>query len=1332
MAESYEYHYRHREVKIERNVPIMIPNPPPQPSTTVTHYVTVERTPPPPPPPKKRVVFIEVEKSPPPPPPPKERVVVIRVEKPAPPPPPPRPLYDEILECVRYNLCAEIDLSTEMDSGETKIMCRRAEHSDIPKIARMIRCRTLELFDDVTHPGMIFEKACLAVVRENEALEIVSAMFLCNYPNVPVLLQADWPTWMNRLYGLENATAANTLFLHFLVWDDRYERDFLGELLTATFYEAAFCDYVVLVLPAGIKPANAIREEMTKVSPKNEPQEVKAQVLYVSHQSKRIPRLKYRLAVEEDNDDVIQMLDAESTRLRELYGEFYISEMVRQPLESRRIIVSERENSSISAILCLNRNVDLDLLNDKFDLEPFAQLRKIRSRCSDIFSFDEYGGEYAVDAASDSLSISWKCLSVEAADSKSEENELCQDEDNEGCGCEEYEADAFALELHGTQQPVDELRCQGLLSAGFECFPDLDYCVLLVPTDTPHFPILDYFVHKINKIPHDSSLIVTFKRVPSKPARDFPMALYVTHRSVLQADLRAREALSTDREAVADLVEGMSDVVRDFDEALMSDRKERRCFVFTCDEVVVGLAIYNIHDNFAACFELVQTALAHFPRKSYGKTKKIVEEEVDRLRLCYRVEDLSPRLENANLDCCSGRLLRFELMPIFNSRLGFFLAEIMRLAGFQALYRRQSSRDDCRAVLPSCLSVMQPAEPRIRKFPHFQRFHEKENFDFPFDELFSLFVITPRLTMIRREIVNTKIVVVGASDCGLAFIDALTSGYKYRDLQFSDITLISSNGLPYDHSNDYSVRIMTPFRGRYCHAYRKLTSGNFTVIKGTFVAIDRSSSLETPANCFLINDDVDARNCLMEIRRMTVDFTVKQSIVFYGCNIECYCALAAFLELGLEGSWITLIEPKLLARDDVFQDDLEESLRETLASNGVRAVSDCDVVDWTTIEGSGVVIKSLRLGRNEEIIDCDALLSFQNKRPCYKTFLAISRAGLVFDGRLVIDAEFRTNDRCVFAAGTMTKYSRKLRISKLSPHAQYNRIEVGEKLAENLVSRIASDNKKDEDLRLGLPGYTFREPVVASCLLPGGYRYLHVRKPGVLNTVEDLDKEDFDIQNMISLYGRHEAMLNDLKRRFVNSEIGDFFAYFNEPWAAALFSDDFDEFRRRPRCFCPDGTNSRDVLTQISESDRAALMSECLEKSCYLQEIEDGLIEFLERHEDELPMYKTSRKERQILREIEDTPLNSDDRLRNIMMKSVMPQESSRTETRVIRLTTDQEAVLQEQFNRWPKNPHKADVVLLAAETGLSEEDVQDWYSLKLAQLRKEQGLGGGFGLPNY
>lgn len=61
------------------------------------------------------------------------------------------------------------------------------------------------------------------------------------------------------------------------------------------------------------------------------------------------------------------------------------------------------------------------------------------------------------------------------------------------------------------------------------------------------------------------------------------------------------------------------------------------------------------------------------------------------------------------------------------------------------------------------------------------------------------------------------------------------------------------------------------------------------------------------------------------------------------------------------------------------------------------------------------------------------------------------------------------------------------------------------------------------------------------------------------------------------------------------------------------------------------------------------------------------------------------------------------------MLKSVSPRLAPRGagEPRIIRLTTDQEAVLQEQFNRCPRAPHTADIVLLAAETGLSEADVQ-------------------------
>ncbi|TGZ57181.1 homeodomain-only protein-like [Temnothorax curvispinosus] len=81
------------------------------------------------------------------------------------------------------------------------------------------------------------------------------------------------------------------------------------------------------------------------------------------------------------------------------------------------------------------------------------------------------------------------------------------------------------------------------------------------------------------------------------------------------------------------------------------------------------------------------------------------------------------------------------------------------------------------------------------------------------------------------------------------------------------------------------------------------------------------------------------------------------------------------------------------------------------------------------------------------------------------------------------------------------------------------------------------------------------------------------------------------------------------------------------------------------------------------------------------------------------------------------------------MLKSYPTRYSTsgvgRTGTRVIRLTVNQEAVLQEQFNRWPRAPYTADIVLLAAETGLPEADVEGWYAIRLAQWRKEQGLGG-------
>jgi len=62
------------------------------------------------------------------------------------------------------------------------------------------------------------------------------------------------------------------------------------------------------------------------------------------------------------------------------------------------------------------------------------------------------------------------------------------------------------------------------------------------------------------------------------------------------------------------------------------------------------------------------------------------------------------------------------------------------------------------------------------------------------------------------------------------------------------------------------------------------------------------------------------------------------------------------------------------------------------------------------------------------------------------TISAFCRAGLIFDGSLVIDPECRTNDRFIFAAGTVTRYSRKFYVDAWQ-HKHYNSTETGERVS---------------------------------------------------------------------------------------------------------------------------------------------------------------------------------------------------------------------------------------------------------------------------------------------
>ncbi|KAK2147285.1 hypothetical protein LSH36_561g01011 [Paralvinella palmiformis] len=85
---------------------------------------------------------------------------------------------------------------------------------------------------------------------------------------------------------------------------------------------------------------------------------------------------------------------------------------------------------------------------------------------------------------------------------------------------------------------------------------------------------------------------------------------------------------------------------------------------------------------------------------------------------------------------------------------------------------------------------------------------------------------------------------------------------------------------------------------------------------------------------------------------------------------------------------------------------------------------------------------------------------------------------------------------------------------------------------------------------------------------PGGdveYFRLHINQYSSVETITCFSRKPFPISNIICLYGLHERYLNNLLSRFGEKLVSDFYAYFSERWALALFHDRFPDFRDEVR-----------------------------------------------------------------------------------------------------------------------------------------------------------------------
>ncbi|KAL4711072.1 hypothetical protein ACJJTC_009443 [Scirpophaga incertulas] len=1143
---------------------------------------------------------------------------------------------------------------------------RFATKEDAPLILQMVNESMAKNFRINNSSDIVYliDNSVLSICQLDVNETIVGFLSAKDYPLLPSVHPMAWEEYIWTKYKAIELTSRNTLFIHLLCWNLDYSREVVDSLLKSMFMHDPYLHYICmtknlssypLLMPGHSRSEASFRR--VQATERGVPADVMP-TLHIADRSTVSPRLRIRRAVEEDNDDLVPIIERHSPRLREMYGEFYISELISRHPESDRILLVCEHNELAVGVMSLNIMINFEVLEECFELAPFGGLRQLerwpakikhgldvesnmsisvtklesmtqsinvhqgntslreepkvknktqfkeralsksrlhgRSTTSlptssvhvlslleeddeldfDIVNIDTYllrvpavltyeGQEEGL--AADIMKVLDNTARYEDTTTKKEKHKLNYERAVLLRPVRRYTGspNAFLLEIFAMNEEYDERYGFDMLEAAYELFPDRDYCIMCLPSTHPPFPLLEHFT------------LVTPYVGRTRFIND---SLYVAHINSVRGEVRVRRGEASDLDALRDVLQHAPravDLIDLFNTSLASPALNS--FVLLSQKQPVGVVILGpLQDGTA-------------------------------IRTQYALE---PEPRRARTDAA---ILAGVLSPALEPHSRWYMRELLRLSHYTTLFwiSRLFAKGDSSPSrnLMSLAGHMTPMSPRL-SVPNISGLKELDNIFQDLATPFALWAIERPMTSMPRVFVNNGIVVVGASRTGLAFLETLILGPTSEYVTFSNLSLVSTNGLPVAVECLCAAATSVPRPGRYSDRHIKSVPFHFYVdeVAATLDRIDRKSKcihlkdgtvkfydelvltcglqfqhpeymqktfkqeneikngnlcdrllMDDPKyqpdkvppspvgfeNLMLINSVFAANTCFRKLLRMVnseneMILSEYNPVVVYGACVEAYNCIAGLLELGLSPETITFVEPfppeDAKLRVNCFNDDtVDGRVQRSLSDLHVRILRGYTFDGWTI---SGARIEAINLISSMYAISqaCFAFFYYGRKAIDIDAFKAINESGLVYDGGLIIDSEFKTNDQHVYAAGSCTQYSRRLRADRWR-HRYFYSEDVGEALARIFLRRLNpfvtpesvahTDNSTlltrynsslvtlenpnkttpvSSPVRLSRAGgnsslgwqpvLKFQSPIVHYSVLPGPLYYLKVRKPG--------------------------------------------------------------------------------------------------------------------------------------------------------------------------------------------------------------------------------------------
>ncbi|XP_050528482.1 cilia- and flagella-associated protein 61-like [Daktulosphaira vitifoliae] len=631
---------------------------------------------------------------------------------------------------------------------------------------------------------------------------------------------------------------------------------------------------------------------------------------------------------------------------------------------------------------------------------------------------------------------------------------------------------------------------------------------------------------------------------------------------------------------------------------------------------------------------------------------------------------------------------------------------MMEMSDLNSLYYKIYSNNNLmemhQITYTPIINELIPIKPRLQS--HCLNNVPKDN------EIFSLYHMNSQLSTVEKVSVDAKIVVVGASDVALSFLENLIFNSANYFLIFENITLLSNHGMRFKYELRDNQKLFLPNMSHYSYDlmlsmglnnWVNVVTGKATAINRTdkyiivnnsdhlyydylflfcgeqFVCdyvheekgirrpsflsqdsrhIDYTESEVLIKNLFVLNSDTDVLRMSMCMERLK---SSRKDIVVFGKYIGSLSVINALLESDIKGSRINFVENESVENVPFIESPyIKDAVYDKLKQLDIKVYSQCTFVKWKLKDKNTRISKITFQKDNKNIrFKCSGLFWFGLRKISNITGNVLIRSSMKFDGHLVVNNSFETNDEYIFAAGPVAKFNPAYRFDDVLSHIHFSSIEIGTRVANKVgnLFGIFEDSYDNTDMV---------QPLFVQCQLPGKYNYLHCMTPGFkfmdINTkiiktgnkdvgyfemvVDQADfvrviscysNNEFPYLNIIKLCGKHLSLFDISKERLEKNSITCFFKYFDEPWARGIYLDKFGDllndlahhrinkhYKKTANIFYENidklilKHNSKTVSTLPTYTE---LEDEFKDK--FLKIIENSLLKFVENHLDELPEY---------------------------------------------------------------------------------------------------------------